>query len=452
MSVQHFRILARGLRRQPLLTSGVIAVIALAVGANTAIFTVFDRVLLRPLPLREPARLVTIAIAKPGNDRFPLSLPDFEDFRAQNRTFEGMTACFGWSVNLTGGDAAERLQAMRVSPNYFQLTGAEIELGRAIQPDDEGRSVAIVTHGLWQRRFGGAVDVIGKTLVLNGEGFTIVGVARPGFVSLVRDAEIVAPFAAASDPRRANRAQAFLRVIGRLKPAASPEQATDDLDGLSQRMRAAYPDAHGTDTGTRVRLLHDEISGRVAPMLRMLLAAVALVLLVACANIANLLLVRGAGRARELAVRSALGASRVRIMRQLVSEALVLGTLGGGLGLLVAHAFLDALIAIGPADLPRASEIAIDTRLVLFTLVLSIGASLLFGVIPALHASRGDLQDVLKGGDRAVSGGRGRLRAALIFSEVALSTLLLITAALLARSFQRVQEVDPGFRSAHVLS
>ena len=452
MTFLHVRHAARRLRQQPLFSAGVIAILALAIGANSAMFTLVNGVLMRPLPLRDPARLVTFAIVRPGTDRQPLSLPDLADFRAEARTVEAVVACFGWSVNLTGDGDAERLQGMRVSPDYFDVTGAAVELGRPLQTADENRPVAVISHGLWQRRFGAAPDTIGKTIVLNGEAFTIAGVVRPDFVSLVRDVDVVAPYSAATDPRRANRAQGFLRAIARLAPGVTPEQVADDLNAVGRRMRAAYPDAHGSDTGVLVKSLHEEISGRAAPMLRMLLAAVILVLLVACANVANLFLVRSTTRRRELAVRAALGASRGRIVAQLLTEAAVLGVIGGALGLLVARALVRGLIAIGPADLPRVAEVGVDVRVALFTLGVSLGASLLFGLGPALQASSGDLRDALKGGDRAATGGSGRLRGSLIFAEVALTTMLLITAALLARSFQRVEAVDPGFRGSHVLT
>jgi putative ABC transport system permease protein len=452
MSFQQLRQAVRRLRQQPAFAAGVIAVLAVAIGANTAMFTLVDCVLMRPLPLRDPTTLVTFTIVRPGTDRQPLSLPDLGDFQTESRSLDAIVAVFGWSVNLTGAGDAERLQGMRVSPDYFDVTGAGVELGRAIQPTDEGHPIVLISHGLWQRRFGGAPDVVGKTLVLNDEAFTVAGVLGRDFVSLVRDAEIVAPFSASADPRRANRAQGFLRVIARMTRGLTHDQVAADLDAVSARMRAAYPDAHGSDTGVLVKSLHEEISGRAAPMLRMLFAAVAVMLLVACANIANLFLVRGAARRRELAVRAALGASRGGIVLQLLTEAAVLAGVGGALGVLVARALVHGLIALGPADLPRAGEVGIDWRVAVFTLGVSLGASVLFGLAPAIQASRGDLRDALKGGDRAASGGSGRLRATLVFAEVALSTLLLISAALLARSFQRVTTVDPGFRPSQVLT
>ena len=440
------------LLRQPLFSGGVIAVLALGIGANTAIFTLVNAILIRPLPLRAPDRLVTIAIVRPGNDRQPLSLPDVADFEQQTRTLNGIASAFGWSANLTGSGDAERLQGMRVSADYFELTGADVELGRIIRRGDAREPVALISHGVWQRKFGGAADVIGRSIVLNGEAFLIVGVLRPDFISLVREADVVAPFSAETDPRRGRREQGFLRAVGRMKDGVTLAQVVDDLEATVRRMRAEYPDSHGSDSGIRAVLLREEVSGRAAPMLKMLLAAVALLLLIACADLANLFLVRGTARRRELAVRAALGASRSRMVSQMLIEAAALGVAGGGLGLLAARAFVDALLVLGPADLPRVAEIGFDLQVAVYTLAVSLGASALFGVVPALQAVRGDLHDALKNGDRSAAGGGGRLRAVLIFAEVTLSTVLLITSAVLARSFARVQAVDPGFRAPQVLT
>jgi putative ABC transport system permease protein len=452
MACETLRHAVRRLRRQPVFGLGVILLLALTIGANTAIFTLVHGVLMRPLPLRDPASLVTFTIVRPGTDRQPLSLPDLADFKAESRTLDGIVALFGWSVNVTGVGDAERLQGLRVSPDYFEVTGARVQLGRTIQSGDEMQAVVLVSHGLWQRVLGGAPDAIGRTLVLNGEPFTIAGVLPSDFVSLLRDVDVVAPFSASADPRRANRAQGFLRVIARTKGGVTLGQVADDLDSISRRMRAAYPDAHGSDTGVLVKSLHEEVTGRAAPMLRLLLAAVAVMWLGACANLANLFLLRGAASRRELAMRAALGATRGRIVAQLVTEAALLAGAGGAVGLIVARALVQGLLAMGPANLPRVAAIGIDWRAALFTLGLSLGASLLFGVVPAIQPSRGDLRHALNGGDRAVSAAGGRLRRALIVAEVALSTMLIITAALLVRSFQRVTAVDPGFRASEVLT
>ena len=442
----------RGIRRQPAFAAGVVAVLALAIGANTAMFALVHAVLLRPLPLTDPDRLITFTIVRPGTDRQPLSLLDLDDFKRSNRTLDGIVSMFGWSANLTGRGDAERLTAMRVSADYFEVTGAQVQLGRPLQPDDERRPSALISHGLWQRRFGGAAGAVGQSLVLNGEGFSIVGVLRPDFVSLVREAEVVVPYSPAADARRGNRAAGFLRVIGRLKPGATIPQADDDLAATARRLRDEYPDSHGTDTAIRLVSLHEEMTGRSAPMLRLLLGAVVLVLLVACANIASLFLVRCTAHRRELALRAALGASRARIIGLVLGETVTLGVIGAGLGLLVARALIDAMIAAAPAALPRVAEIGVDASVAVFTLLISLAAGLMVGVGPALQASRGDLHGALQQGEYGSTAGGARLRTALVFAEVAFSTVLLIAAMLLARSFQHVRAVDPGFHPAQVLT
>jgi predicted permease len=452
MLLTPLRQVARRTRQQPAFATGVIIVLALAIGANTAIFAFVSAILIRPLPLADPDRLITFSIVRPGTDRQPLSLPDLADFKESNRTLDGIVSMFGWSANLTGRGDAERLSAMRVSADYFEVTGTQVQLGRPLQPDDEQRPSALISHGMWQRRFGGAVDAVGESIVLNGDAFTIVGVLRPDFVSLIRDAEVVVPYSAATDMRRANRAQGFLRVIARLKPGATTTQAREDLVSIVRRLRNDYPDSHATDTSIRMVPVHDEVTGRSAPMLRMLLAAVVLVLLVACANIASLFAVRATVQRQELAVRAALGASRGRIIGHVLGEAAILGILGGALGLILARTMIDAIIAAAPAALPRVAEIGIDLPVALFTLIVSLGASLLVGVAPALQASRRDLRGALQRGDRGSSAGTMRLRAALVFAEIALSTILLITAVLLTRSWQHLEAVDPGFRPSQVLT
>ena len=442
----------RTLWKQPAFAVGAIAVLTLAIGANTAMFTLVRAIVLQPLPLRDPDRLITFTILRPGTDRQPFSLPDLADIIESNRTLDGVASMFGWSANMTGSGDAERLSGMRVSANYFELTGTDVAWGRPIRPDDAQRMVAVLGHGLWQRRFGADRDIVGRTIVLNGESFAIVGVLREDFVSLVRDAEVVVPYSPATDVRRHNRAQGFLRLVGRLKPDVTVGQAGTDLTAIVRRLSVEYPDAHGADVGVRVATCHEEIVGRSAPMLWILLAAVALVMVVACANLANLFLVRGAERRREMALRSALGASRLRVIAQSLSEAAIVGVTGGLLGLLVARMVVDVVLAIAPAGLPRVAEVAIDWGAALFTLLLSLGTSAIVGSVPALQALRGDVRGALQHGDRGSSVGGGRLRATLVFAEVTLSTLLLVSAALLARSFSEVQAIDPGFRPSHVLT
>jgi putative ABC transport system permease protein len=443
---------ARRSIRRPAFSAGVVLVLALAIGANTAMFALVNAILLRPLPLSDPDRLITFAIVRPGTDRQPLSLLDVADFKESTRTLDGIVSMFGWSANLTGQGDAERLSGMRVSPDYFKVTGAQVQLGRPLEIDDEHRASALVSHGVWQRRFGGATSVVGQSMILNGESFTIVGVLRPDFVSVFRDIDLVVPYSPATDVRRANRAQGFLRVIARAKAGLTLAQAQEDLAAIERRMREQYPDSHGANTGIRMVPLHEELTGRSAPMLRLLLVAVVLVLLVACANIASLFLVRGSAHRRELAVRTALGASRSRIIWLIMSEAVVLGAIGGALGLLVARVLVDAMIANAPAGLPRLHEVGIDVSVAVFTIVLSLGASLLVGILPALLATRTDLRGSLQAADRGSSAGGARVRSALVFAEIGLSTVLLIATVMLVRSFQQVQAVEPGFQSSGVLT
>ena len=452
MTFNDFRQTIRRIRRQPAFSAGVVLVLALAIGANTAMFALVNAVLIRPLPLADPNRLITFTIVRPGTDRQPLSLPDLNDFTTSNRTLEGITSMFGWSANLTGSGDAERLSGMRVSADYFQITGTQVQLGRPLDPSDEQRPSAVISHGLWQRRLGGAADAVGQSLVLNGESFRIVGVLRPDFAALIRDLDVVVPYAPASDVRRGNRAAGFLRVIARLKPGVTIAQTTDDLTAIGRRLRDEYPDAHATDTGIRLVPLHEEMTGRSAPMLRMLQSAVVLVLLVACANLASLFLVRGTAHRRELALRTALGASRPNIAGHVLGEAAILGVAGGALGLLVARALIDAVISNALAALARANEVGIDFSVALFTLAVALGASLLVGIVPALQSIRGDLRDSLHHGDRGASASGAGIRSGLVFVEIAVSTLLVIGAALLTRSFQHVQSVDPGFRPSQVLT
>jgi putative ABC transport system permease protein len=442
----------RRIRRQPAFAAAVVAVLALAIGANTAMFALVHAILIRPLPLADPDRLVTFTIVRPGNDRQPLSIADMNDFAESNRTLDGVASAFGWSANLTGRGDAERLSAMRVSSNYFAVTGGQVQVGRLLQAGDEDRAAALIGHGLWLRYFGGNADAIGQSMVLNGEAFTIVGALRPDFVSLVRDAEIVVPYSPASDPRRGNRSQGFLRGIARTKPGVTEAQANDDLAAIGRRLRDEHPDSHGADTAIRLVSLREEVTGRTAPMLRMLFGAVVLVLLVACANIASLFLVRSTVHRRELAVRASLGASRGRLVVQMLGEVTILAVLGGGLGLIVARAAVDALVAAGPTALPRVAEVGIDLPAAIYALALSIGTGVIVGLAPALQSTRGDLRSALQQGLRASSASGTRIRAALVFAEIALTTVLLLTAVLLTRSFQHVQSVDPGFRPTKVLT
>ena len=452
-TLRHDVVLAlRRFRHAPAFSAGAVLVLALALGVNTAIFTLVQGILLRPLPFRDPGRLAALSTLRPDTDRGAWSLPNLIDYRAQVRSLEGIGAAFQWSANVTGGDEAERLQAMRVTANYFDLLGAEAHIGRTLTASDERASVALIADGLWKRRFGGSPDAVGRVMVLNGDPFTIVGVLRPDFTPQIRDADVLVPFDTAADPRRDNRALGFLRPIARLKPGVTMRQAVDELTAITARLRTAYPDTNGSDLGARAVPLATDLVGQTADLLRRLSAAVLLLLLVACANLATLQLVQSSGRSRELATRVALGATRRQIVQQLLVEALLLAAAGGLAGLAVARTGVAALLAISPATLPRASGITLDIGGALFTAALAVGSGILFGLAPALHLSRATLAPNIGSGRRTVGGDGRRLQSGLIAAEVAVSMVLIVAAGLLARSFVGILRVDPGFVPGHVLT
>jgi predicted permease len=447
----------RGFLRQPGFAAAAALTIALGIGANTAVFSLVRTVLLRPLPFADPDRLVTLHSIGPGRVRQPFSVPDFLDLRDQNGTLQALAAYGAWGANLTGVAEAERLQGMWASAGLFPLLGARPALGRGPLPEEErpgGARVVVLTHGLWQRRFGADPAVVGTSVSLNGEAYAIVGVLPAGFVLPGREIELVVPLALEADPRRDLRLPGFLRVAARLKPGVTREQAQADLGAIARRLQAQYPDTNATRTGVSVSALHEEVVGNVRLMLLVVQGAVGLVLLVACANLASLLLARAAGRQREMAVRLALGCGRSRLVRQLLTESLVLAAAGGTLGILFAHAALGAFLALGPTDLPRAKNVGLDAGVLAFTAGLTLLAGVGFGLLPALQASRAELHGTLAGSGRGSAGSRPRSRArrALVVSEVALSLVLLAGAGLLVRSFLRLQSVDPGYRTHQLLT
>jgi putative ABC transport system permease protein len=445
----------RRLRHNRFFTAGVIAVLALAIGAATAIFTVVHAIVLRPLAVAEPERLVAFFIARPDTDRGPVSLPNLQDYRAGTQSLAAIEACFQWSANVTGDGDAERLQGMRVTPGYFDVLGGSAAIGRVFTAADTEfgtRRIALISHGLWKRRFGGASDVLGSTVVLNGDAFTIVGVLRPDFPFQIRDAEIVAPFPPATDPRRDNRAMGFLRVVARLRPGVTLMQAKADLDGITARLRAQYPATNGTDTGVRIAGLQTEIVGESDRLLGLLFGAVCLVLLVACANLANLMLVREAAIRRDLALRSALGASRLRLLQQLAIEAVLLTSAGAIPGIAIAWIGVSVLLAISPAMMPRASEVTLDATSLVFAGAVALVAALLFGLLPAVQLSRHTERSDIRSFDRSVTSDARRLRSIFVAVEVALAVVLVFAAGLLARSLIRLQRIDPGFDSSGVLT
>jgi putative ABC transport system permease protein len=445
----------RTLARNPGTTLAALLALALGIGANTAIFSVVNGVMLEPLPYPEPDELQFVWEKNPelGFPRFTVSPHNFEDWRRQSRSFAGLAAIEHSRFNLTGGDRPESLPGARVSADFFRVIGTEPVRGRGFRPE-EGRlgsnRVAVISHGLWQRRFGSDPSAVGTTLRLDGEPYTLVGVAPPGF-EFPQNREIWVPLA--FDMAKENRGAHYLLVLGRLAGGVSEEKAQAEMDGIAARLAKDYPDVQ-TGWGVDVIPLREMVVEDVRSALLILLVFVSFVLLIACANVANLLLARVASRERELAVRTALGAGRARLVRQMLTETLVLFLAGGALGLLLAWWGIRALLALDPEGIPRAHEIGLDGRVLLFTLLVSLATGLLFGLVPALSAAGRQLGESLKEGGRAMAGGvRGRLmRNALVLGQVALTLVLLVGAGLLIRSFARLQAIDPGFRSEGVLT
>jgi putative ABC transport system permease protein len=454
---QDLRYGVRTLLKNPTFAAIAVIALALGIGANTAVFSVADAVLFRPLPFKQPDHLMLMfgASLETGQGSGSISPPDFLDFREQNQVFERYAAYTtgGAAFSLTGSGEAERLEGARVTEGFFETLGIAPSLGRAFSPEEEqqGREqVAIISDGLWQRHFGADPDIVGKTIALNDRSFTVVGVMPAGF-QFPRASEIWTPITFRI-PQTSVRRFHFLRPIGRLKPGASIEQAQAEFTSIAQRLAVQYPDSN-RDYGARLISLTEQTVGDMRQPLLALSAAVAFVLLIACANVANLLLARASARQKEIAIRAALGATRARIARQMLTESLLLSLAGGAFGLLVAWAGIKALVAFSSDSIPRVKEIGLDFRALGFTLIVSLATGIVFGLIPALQASRADLNETLKEGGRSGATALGQwARRALVVFEVATALFVLIGAGLMIKSFLKLSEVDPGFKSANVLS
>jgi putative ABC transport system permease protein len=451
--LQDVRFGLRVLWKRPGFTAVALAVLALGVGANTAIFSVVNAVLLRPLPYPGSERVVAFDGVNPskGVEESNMSAPDFADWKAQTRSFEALSIYTEGGSNLTGGGEPERVTAAWVGPDFFRVIGVGAARGRALLPEDEdpgAANVVVISHGLWQRLFGSDPSAVGRTVELGGRGREVVGVMPPGFDFPSR-AEVWGPLQleVAKEPRD-NRAY---QVLGRLREGVPLAQAQAEIDAVAARLAASYP---VTNMGWGVDLdpLKDETVGEMRAALLLLLAGVALVLLIACANVANLLLARAAGRRREVALRLALGAGRWRVARQMLTESLLLALAGGALGAGLSVWLTDLIVALAPRNTPRLAEASLDARVFLFAVGATLLTGLAFGIVPALQASRADLGESLKEGGRGSAGGRSRVRSGLVVSEVALSLLLLAGAGLLVKSFARLQAVDPGFDPEGVMT
>jgi putative ABC transport system permease protein len=444
------------LLRQPGFTITAILIIALGIGSNVAIFSIVNAVLLRQLPFKEPERLVSLRSTGIEGEKSPFSIPDFLDYQQQSQALEAASAFSQYSVNLMTDGAAERVQGIKISGNAFQMLGATALIGRTLEVDDDlqgDNRVVVLSYGLWQRLFGGDQGIVGKALNLNGDSYTVVGVLSPDFIFPVINAEMMLPLAPGFDSRRELRQAAFLRVLARLKPGVTLEQASADLNNIARRLQEQYPVTNARASGVDVSPLQNDIIGDYQKALLVLFGAVGFVLLIACTNLANLLLARGATRHKEVAIRMALGATRPRLIRQFLTESLMLAILGGALALIAVRWTISFLISLSPANLPRAKEVSVDITVLLFALALSTLAGIFFGLIPALQVSNVNVNDELKGTNRTVYGGlrQNRIRNLLVISEIALSLLLLIGAGLLVKSFIQIQRVNPGFNADNVL-
>jgi putative ABC transport system permease protein len=452
--LQDIRYGIRSLWKRPGFTAVAIVTLALGIGANTAMFSAVNAVLLRPLSFPESERIVLVTGVNPqqGITDGATSVPDFADWQNQNQVFEQMAGFVTGVSWLGNNEELERVRGTGATADFFPLFKTNAMLGRTLQADDsqKGRdSVVVLSYGLWQRRFGSDPNVVGSQVKIGGEITSVVGVMPPGFDYPARS-ELWVPFPIdAAAERRYNR---YLGVITRLKPGVTLEQAQAQMDTINQRLAQTYGETN-TSWGVRLATLQERMVGGTRASLLLLLGAVALVLLIACANVANLLLARATSRQKEIAVRTALGASRWRIMRQLLTESVLLSTVGGALGLLLSLWLTKLLIAVSPPNTPRFEEIRPDTRVFLFTLALAVITGLVFGLVPAVQASRINLNERLKEGGRTGAGAsHNRIRSMMMVSEVALSFVLLVGAGLLIKSLMRLREVTPGFNPTNVLS
>ena len=447
---QDVRYGARALLHAPGFTAVAAIALALGIGANTAIFSVVNAVLLRPLAYRDSARLVTLL----HNGDNPVAPANYIDWRDQSCSFEAMAAAEYWSPNLTGTDQPEHLTGLQVTQNLLPMLGVDPLMGRLFVAGEDQTGAeheVILSHRLWQRRFNGDRAVLGKPITLDGKAYTVVGVMPPDFKFApfwATRAELWVPLA--FDDRVHSRSGNSLRIFARLKPGTSLAEARAEIAGITARLERLYP---GTNRGVTVTPLKQKVVGRIETPLLILLGAVGFVLLIACANVAHMLLARTADRQREIAVRTALGAGRVRVVRQFLTENLLLAAIGAMAGLVLAVLGTRALVALSPAELPRLDSVSIDGRVALFLLGVTLLTALVFGLAPAMQAAGGNLSGALKEGGRAGDGSRhNRLRGFLVASEFALAFVLLTGAGLTIRSFAALQDVDPGFNPHHVLS
>jgi putative ABC transport system permease protein len=455
--IQDLRYAVRGLVKRPGFTIIAVMTLALGIGANSAIFSVVDGVLLRSLPLPDSKSLYAVHMGLASFNRFdgPLSYPEYQDVVQQTRSFQNIGAWVDGDANLSDGVKPERAMLRIVMPSLLPTLGVETVRGRNFLPEEttKGRDhVALISYGLWQRKFNGSDDAIGKSVYLDNVDYQIVGVLPHDF-QFEKPVDLWIPLTT-TDPEINVRNAHFLSVIARLRPGVTEKSAAADLSAVAKYESDTFPDMFPASAGFdfRARPYLEDIVGDIRLPLYVLLAAVGFVLLIACTNVANLLLAKAAPRQREIALRTALGARRWHLLRQLLTESILLAIIAGGIGVLLATWGTSALVALSPESLPRAREIGFDWRVLAFTSVVALTTGIVFGLLPAIWGPRVDLTDALKEGSRGSTSGGGRLRKILVVAEVALSVMLLVGAGLMLRSFSRLRNVNPGFRTDHALT
>jgi putative ABC transport system permease protein len=464
--LQDVRFAWRGFMKAPGFTAIAVATLGLGIGANSAIFTVVNAVIMRPLPYAQADRLVRVTadFGAINVTDVGMSPPELADYRDRSGLFDSIAGVWAINANLTEVDEPERVEVLLASPSYFDVLGVHPQLGRLFGPEDNApgiTEVVVISDQLWHRRFGASPKAIGHKLRIDNDWYTVVGVLPPDFKhpgrSVLTDVDLWAPcnFSATPFPMPPPRGGYFITgALARLKPGISMDEARHRLSAFGDGLRRSFPNDYPARAGWSPRLipLQEDLVGSVRSALLMLFGAVGFVLLIACANIANLLLARGSGRQRELAVRRALGSSRGRLVRLLLTESVLLATMGGIAGAAVTVWLLEALFALVPPGLPRFAEVAIDQRVLLFNAVVALATAVLFGTLPALQCSRTDVNDALKEGGRGTASGRRVVRSALVVAEFSLALVLLVGAALLVRSLWRLQHVELGFNPDNVLT
>ncbi len=453
--LQDVRFSLRMLLKSPAFALIAIVTLALGIGANTALFSVVNGVLLNPLPYPRSTQLVSIYEKDAGQDKAPISYLNFLDWQSQNHAFSSIAMYRHEDYNLTGASQAERINGFMISSTFLSTLGLHPALGRDFNPTDDhlgAAPVALLSDGFWHRHFGGSPAILGRPIDLNGTEYTVVGILPPSFLFYGVERDVFIPLGQWNDPNfRDRRVNMSAHAVGRLRPGVTLQQARADMDSIAHRLSILYPEAD-KNSGVTLLSMKEDLVGDVQPFLVVLLAAVGFLLLIACANVASLLLARSMARSGEFAIRSALGASRTRIVRQLLTESLLLAGAGGVLGFLLAFFGTKAIIRALPGALPRSGEVSVDWRVLLFTLAVSLLAGIVFGLAPALKTSRTNLQEVLRQAGRGAAGARHRLQSLFVALEVAMALVLLVGAGLMLRSLSALWRVNPGYDPSNAIT